>query len=256
MNEKTRVAVSMGGTSLSLEDWLAHLRRRGLILPLLRDALVEQFLVDQAGTAGLSVSTDELQQAANAFRQRHGLASAADTNAWLGKQRLATVDLEEALERDLLRGKLADQVTRDQVAGHFQANQAGYARARLRLILVQREDVARELASQIRDEGGDFAILARGHSLHPSRANGGQLDLVRRRQFPPASADAVFAAREGAVVGPVATPQGFALFLVEKLLPASLDAELTALIRQELFEAWLGKQLANKDLQTPLAEAV
>jgi parvulin-like peptidyl-prolyl isomerase len=255
MTDPDQIVASLAGVSLSLGDWLASLKRRGRLLPLLREAVVERFLLECASQTGLTVSPEELQQAANAFRRQHGLTSAEQAHTWLAGQHLSTLDFEDALERDLLIEKLKDHLTRDRIAAHFAANQAGYGRARLRLLLVAREDLARELLTQFH-EGRDFAELARAHSAHPSRDHGGQVGWMMRHQLPGVTADPVFAAREGEVVGPLPTPQGFQLFLVEALLPAELDANLTNLIRQELFDAWLQERLAGCKLELPLLEAL
>lgn len=247
-------AAVLGDLTLTLSDWLRCLHQRAQLLPLLREGAVEQFLLHQARQVGLSVSVEELQAAVDAFRRRHGLTSAEQTHAWLSARRLSVNDFEDTLERDLLIEKLKNHLTRDRSAGHFEAHQADYARARLRLILVGREDLARELSHQIRDEGSDFAGLARAHSLHPSREAGGQVGTFFRRQMAPALAEAVFAARAGDVVGPLASAQGFQLVLVEELLPAQLNPELASLIRQELFDAWVREQLANHPLTFPLIE--
>jgi parvulin-like peptidyl-prolyl isomerase len=41
------------------------------------------------------------------------------------------------------------------------------------------------------------------------------------------------------LVGPVATPEGFALVVVEERRPAELDAATRQRIQDELFDAWL-----------------
>jgi parvulin-like peptidyl-prolyl isomerase len=251
----TTVLARSGNVSVRLRDVFLALRRRRRLRPLALEVLAEQVILQAARDAGLSVTAAELQQAADRFRRRYGLNSAELANAWLAWHGLSVVDFEDALDRDLLIDKWKDHLTRDRIAPHFAANQAGYARLGLRLILVPRQDLARELVAQIREEGRDFAELAREHSLHPSRAEGGRLGLLMRRQLPLEIADVVFAARAGEVVGPLAGPQGFQLFLIETHRPAELDAELAGIIRQELFDAWLKEQLANGKLEFPLLEA-
>ncbi len=58
----------------------------------------------------------------------------------------------------------------------------------------------------------------------------------------------------GEVGGLVATPHGFALVRVEEAQPAQLDAGTMAVIRQELFEVWLGQQLAQLAIRYPLLD--
>ena len=246
-------SVALDERSLSLAQVLRGLHQRGRLLPLLREAAVAHLLQEQAASLGLSVTTAELQQATDDFRCRQGLMSAENTQIWLARQRLSVQDFEAALERDLLVEKLKDHLTRDRIAGHFAAHQDGYARARLRQIVVAREDLARELLSQLQ-ERRDFAQLARQHSQHPSGSEGGAVGEVFRRQFPAEIADAVFAARSDEVVGPLATPQGFLLLLVEEVRPAELNLQTTAAIRQELFEKWLNEQLKTVTITYPLLD--
>ncbi len=249
-------SVALGGVSLSLGDWLVSLRRQGRLQALLRTAAIEQLLVSGAEQAGLSVSAEQLQQAADAFRRRQGLASTEQFQAWLAGQGRSLLDFEASLERDLLIDQLKDHLTRERIPAHFAANQAGYACAGLRLILTPRQDQAREVLMQIREEGRDFAELAREQSLHSSRFQGGWLGLVRRRQLPPAMAEAVFAARQGDLVGPLAAVAGFHLFLVESIAPAELDAQTMALIRHELFDAWLADTLKSVPMILPLLDVL
>jgi hypothetical protein len=74
-------------------------------------AQVRQQLVRQADEAGLSLSTGELQQAANACRRSAGLNTAAETHAWLGQQGMSAADFEGLLEANLLAGKLRQQTS-------------------------------------------------------------------------------------------------------------------------------------------------
>jgi parvulin-like peptidyl-prolyl isomerase len=247
-------AVSLGDVSLSVTDWFVSLRKRGRLQPLLREAVIEQFLVSQARQSGLTVSAEELQQAADAVRRRQGLTSAEQCRAWLAGHGRSVLDFEDALEADLLIVKLTDHLTRERIAAHFAANEAGYAQARLRLILVPREDEAREVLTQLHEEGRDFAELAREHSRHSSRSQGGLLGLVRRGQLTSPDAEAAFQAGPGEIVGPLAGREGFSLFLAEARTPAVLDGPTTALIRQQLFAAWLADTLRRVPVDWPLLD--
>ena len=69
-----------------------------------------------------------MQRAADAFRQRHGLNKAVDTRRWLARHSLSEADLEETLERGLLRAKLAERVTAGQVEKWFAEKRARFDR--------------------------------------------------------------------------------------------------------------------------------
>lgn len=249
-------AATWGEASISLHGFLGNLQRQQRLIPVLRAAVVEQFVVDQAKAAGLVVTTEELQQAANLFRRRLGLNSAEATRTWLQREHLSIADLEVSVQNNLLIDKYKDHLFKARLNEHFVANRSRYDLVALRVIMVGREDFARELLSQIRDDGRDFAALAAEHSTHPSRGHGGLLGLLRRHQLADGVAGSVFAAKAGEVVGPLATPGGFQLLLVESLQPAQLDAPTAALIRQQLFDAWLAARLKETPIAFPLLDAL
>jgi parvulin-like peptidyl-prolyl isomerase len=249
-------AATWGESAVPVHALLANLHRDRRLLPLLREAVVEQFLLDQAAAAGLTVSTEELQQAADLFRRRHGLISAERTQAWLAQEHWSATNLEDALEHDLLIAKFKEHLFKDRLAAHFEANRSRYDQVVLRAIVVGEEDLAKELLIQLRDEGRDFAGLAGEHSQHASRWQGGLLGSLRRQQLADAVAAAVFAARPGDVVGPLQTASGFELLLVESFQPAQLDGPTAALIRQQWFDGWLAAKLRETPLTLPLLDAL
>lgn len=248
--------VKLGNGPISLEQWLKCLHGRGALLPMLRHFAVEELLLAQASAAGLSVATEELQKAADRFRLRSGLSSAEETRAWLEREQLSVGNWEAALERDLLIAKLQDHVTEQGIPQRFAACQADYAKACLRQIVVDREDLARELFSQLREEGLDFGELVARHSIHPSRSGGGRLGVVLRKQLPAAVAEAVFATTEGGVAGPLATSEGFCLFLVEGVAPPELDGPTSEFIRGEIFAEWLDQRMSEQPISFPVLEAL
>jgi parvulin-like peptidyl-prolyl isomerase len=253
MSDLRTVLASTAGVSLSLARLLRSLHCRGQLRTLVLDALARQLALDAAHQAGLSCTPAELQAAADRFRQRHNLSNAEQTHAWLAREGLTVADLETGLESDLLIDKFRQHLTEPRLAGTFAASRDRFARARLRQILVASEAAARELLAQLRDQGRDFADLAREHSLDPgSRQLGGSLGLVSRHALPLAIGDALFAARPGTVVGPLASEHGFHLFLVEGLLTPMLDEAAAAVLRQAIFDAWLRDQLRDVRLHLDL----
>ena len=100
-----------------------------------------------------------------------------------------------------------------------------------------RDDLARELASQVQDEGRDLEEVARAHGLPVVR------HLLFRKDLGGPLAEALASAGTGELVGPVETPKGFALLVVEERLPAELDGATRQRIQDELFDAWLGGRM-------------
>jgi hypothetical protein len=249
-------AVEFGESSLSVQDFLKDLHVRGQLRPLLEQTAVQHYVASQAASHGLTISTEELQAAADTFRRLCGLTSAERTHAWLTEKGLSVDEFEASLERKLAIRKLKSRFTDDDVAERFKSHEGDYARAQLRQILVEREDLAKELLSQIRDDGRDFGELAASHSIHASAPRGGALGVLFRAQLPAATGQAVFNAPEGSIVGPIATPDGFCLLRVERLLPPTLDEPTGSLIREQLFQQWVAKLLAERPLRFPLLDTL
>jgi foldase protein PrsA len=250
---KSITVASVQGTDLSLHDLLHGLKLRGQLTPLIAEAAAEKVIAAAAAREGIRVSDEELQKAADAFRQRRGLNKAADTERWLAGNRLSAADLEEGLQRDLLRQKVADVVTRGEVEKAFAENRARFDRARLRQLVVAQEGVAQELLSRLQEDGADFADLARQHSIDPgTRASGGSLGIVQRTGLPATVAAAVFSAGAGDVVGPLKTDGGHVLIQVEELLLGKLDGPTAAALQKSLFRDWVARQVRNGAVRVKL----
>jgi PPIC-type PPIASE domain len=246
MSTLDTVIAALPGTPLSLGGFLKQLNAHGRLRPLVRTALAEQLVQTQARLAGLSVTKDELQAAADAFRRVNGLSAAADTRAWLATRGMSADDFEAGLEEELLAGKLRHHLTAAAVDDHFRAHQADYERLRLALLVAARLDLARELASQVRDDGRALADAAAEQGLRLIRGD------RFRKQLNPALADALATAKAGDLVGPVATPHGFTLAVVEERRPAELDSATRRRIQNELFDDWLTARLREATFDAAL----
>jgi peptidylprolyl isomerase len=250
---KAVTAVTVKGAPLSLHDVLYGCKVSGQLRRLLQEAAEDRLIAEVARAENVAVSDDELQQAADAFRQARRLQKAAAMHAWLAEQRLGVLDFQAHLERTLLRGKLRERLPRAQVERYFAENRSQFDRCVLAQIVVERESVAVELLSQIQDDGSDFASLARKHSTHrESRQSGGFLGVVARKSLSPAVEAAVFGAKNGDVLGPFKTAHGWHIVRVEELLPAVLDERTAEAIRNQLFQDWLQDQVRQADVRLPL----
>jgi parvulin-like peptidyl-prolyl isomerase len=252
MSPLDAVSASVAGSRLTLGGLLKRLQVQARLGPLIREALARQYVLDQARAAGLSVTTEELQQATSAYRRRrHRLSAAADTHAWLLGRGLSVDDFQAGLEESLLAAQLKQHLTAPQAEGHFAAHRAGFELLRLALVRVERDDLAGELASQVRDEGRGLGDVAREHGLPVAR------HWLLRQDLDGPLAEAVADAATAELVGPVATPEGLALAVLEERRPAELDAAARQRLQDELFEGWLAERMkeATFDLERVGASA-
>src|SRR5438128_7993681 len=230
MDLKAVVVASVQGRDLSLHELLTNLKVKGRLRPLLTEAILEKIIGHAIEQEGLKVSTEELQKAADAFRINLGLNKAADLKRWLVRNNLTPAELENGLERTLLTQKLADKVvSADAVEKFFAENRTRFDRARLAHLVVEQEGLARELLSQLQEEGADFAEMAREHSLDErTRSRGGSLGLVSRKRLNPAIEAVVSVAKKGDVVGPFKLGPGYQVLKVEDIILGQLDQRTRA----------------------------
>jgi parvulin-like peptidyl-prolyl isomerase len=257
MPDMIRPAVTHGSETLSLGDFLAAMRRSRRLRPLLLDAFVEHYLVNRARRAGLTVGDQELQQAADNFRLKNGMASAEQTTQWFQREAITPEDFAAGLERDLLVEKLRRAIADPRVQEVFNANTARFARVRLKRILVGTEAEARQIIDDVANGRATFEDVAREKSLDlVTKQTGGEAGMVRRVDLAGQLGDAVFGAEVGKLVGPVQAGQGFLVFRVEEFLPAVLDEGIKNGLRKEIFDAWLRQELSRSPIQFPLLEAL
>ena len=69
-----------------------------------------------------------------------------------------------------------------------------------------------------------------------------------RKQLNGSLAEALASAKTGELIGPVVTPEGLALVVVEERRPAELDAATRQGIQDELFDGWLAAKLGGATL--------
>lgn len=125
-----------------------------------------------------------------------------------------------------------------------------------RHILVETEDAANDLLSQIND-GADFAELASANSIDPSGAsNGGDLGCFGRGMMVPPFEEAAFTAETDQPVGPVQSQFGYHLILVYDKQEAGtrsfedVRAELEQSLKQEKFTTMIDALRASATIET------
>ena len=123
------------------------------------------------------------------------------------------------------------KVADDEIADYYELNLDKYDRpeqAKARHILFkvpaeatpEQDQTAKAMAEDVlkkaREDGADFAQLAKLYSEGPTAEKGGDLGWFTREQMVKEFADAAFAAKPGEVVGPVKTQFGYHVIKVEE----------------------------------------
>jgi len=234
-----------GAGTITPEELVKSLAVTGQLAHLCREAILRKEVRKAAGTAGLSVSDEEVQEFADAFRKMMDLHDAADTVQFLENAGLSEDDFGDYCETCCLADALRDHLATDaKIQEYFLNNRIDFERARVSIIGVEDENLAKELVVQVEEEGEDFHALAREHSLDQrSKYGGGHLGLLPRRALNQEQSAKVFNASPGDVLGPFALEKGFCIVLVEELHKAEMNELIGEAIKQTIFDQWLNDRM-------------
>jgi hypothetical protein len=205
------------------------------------EGLVEQAVVEgAAAAAGLTVADADVDAALLDITNELGGPGALEN--WLQANRFAPDEFRQALQADLLRARLAEQV-----AVVSETAEQVHARA----ILVPAEDTAQLVLGQVQ-AGADFATLALQYSRDlSSRAAGGDLGWFPRGLLTvPEVEEAAFALQPGETSGVVASALGYHIVQVIERDPArALSPAARQSLRAAAYAGWLEARLAEASIQ-------
>ena len=109
-------------------------------------------------------------------------------------------------------------MTEAEVAKYYNEHKSTYGQPEkrdLRIVLTKTEAAAKQAKSEI-ESGKSFASVAKSKSIDPtSKDSGGELPGVVKGEEQKALSEAVFAAKQGVLTGPVKTPFGYYIFEVK-----------------------------------------
>lgn len=99
--------------NVNVSDVVQYLRFDGTFGSALSDVVKRKVAVREARERGISISEEELQDAADTFRQAQGLQRSEDAQEWLSERGLDLEEFEEIIEENLLISRLKDQLQED-----------------------------------------------------------------------------------------------------------------------------------------------
>ena len=183
-----------------------------------------QWIQGEAKDLGIKV-TDKDVQAEFAKQKKQSFPKEADYQAFLKSSGMSQDDILLRVKLDLLSNKIRDKVTKgkgtvteQQIAAYYNSNKARFGQPQRRdlLVVLTKDQATANKAKAALASGQSFASVAKKYSIDTSsKAQGGKL-TVSKGQQEQALDTAVFAAKPGAVVGPVKTQFGYYVFKVTK----------------------------------------
>ncbi len=229
--------------TITKEDILNQIKLSRKIPEIVEQIVNRKVITAAVEEAGIKITTEELQQAADQMRALSQLTDAQATWEWLEKYGLSLDDFEEIVYITLLSQKLTTHLFKDQVEPYFYEHQLDYAGAIIYEIILDDEDEAIELFYEIQEGEISFSEAAQQYIQDTElRRKGGYRGKVNRTDMKPEVSAAVFAAQPPAILKPIVTADGIYLVLLEEIIQPELDQQLHQKIILDLFTEWLKKQ--------------
>lgn len=213
--------------------------RKGLVNELISEMLIK----DRADRLGLTVTEAELQEAVTRLKQQYKITTDEQFENSLRASGLTRADMEARLRDTLITNKVfgrelrnRDQLSDAELRERYNREKDAYRlpeRAHLREIVILKPESgnfdeartrATEIAAAAQKPGTDFANLASTMSESGSREKGGDLGEVAKGDLIAELDTAIFAAKQGSIIGPIETKSAFHIFKVEQRLPSEVPS--------------------------------
>lgn len=210
---------------------------------LVNDLISELLIKDRADRLGITVSDAEIKEAVGRLKQQYGIANDEQFEESLRSSGLTRTEMEARLRDTLITNKVfsrelrgREQLTDSELRERYNREKESYRlpeRAHLREIVILKPESgdleeartrANEVAEASKKPGTTFATLASTMSESGTRDKGGDLGEVAKGDLIPELDRAVFAAQQGAVIGPIETKSAWHILKVEQRLPSEVPA--------------------------------
>lgn len=234
-----------------------------------KSVAISDVISDEAEARHLVIPDGQADDQVNAQLNKSGITDRSAFARRLGELGLSLPLVQDEVKRQLAASQLYAQVvggvpavTDQQINQYFEANRTSVVRPerrQLRNIVVADENQANTIAAQAHS-GSDFSRLAQQYTQDQrARGNGGELGTVTRDQLSDTYAQAAFSAGPNTVFGPVQTPSGWNVGLVEHVEPAvpltlqqahdQLRDLLTDQARSRAWTTWLNDRLTQARIE-------
>ena len=208
--------------------------------------ILRQFVIEREVNSreDLHLSPAVIEQAMVDFRLQKQLTDPQKFQEWLGANGMDYQTFHGQVSSGFKLKKLKEVVAEPKLQEYFIERKVFLDRVVLSRIIVEEQEMADELKTQIAEGSSSFEELAREYSITDDRVVNGMVGPVSRGTMPETLRAAIDAANPGSIVGPICMENRWGLFRVEEFLAASLDdAKLRQSLLDELFEQWLSETM-------------
>jgi parvulin-like peptidyl-prolyl isomerase len=222
--------------NITSEDILSQVRLSQMVPGINEQILLKRIILDEAEQLKVTIEISELQKAADDFRIKHRLTSAKSTEEWLKMNHLSLDDFESIIRFQIIRDRLEEVVSSEQVEKYFYDHQTDYDFVVLYEVVFKDKEIATELYYAIREGEVDFWDVTNRYIEDVDlRRKRGFLGRIRRRDISSELLPVFSISNVPQVVKPIITAKGCHLFWIDELEKAELNAETYKEIQSQIF---------------------
>jgi peptidyl-prolyl cis-trans isomerase SurA len=230
-----------------IEAYLRDNNRR-----ILQDAIDELLILQRGEELGIRLRPEYVQEVIEGIKKENNITDEAEMRRQLRREGMTLEGLKRNIERSIVRRQVLSRelegrtvVTDNEARAEYEARKADYTKSpsvTLQEIVIKDDALALDVATQAR-QGGDFAALARQHSVAPSKGSGGDLGRLNKGEMNKQLEVAAFALPPGGVSDPLRTDLGWRIIKVTEKTEGSVvpyDEAKAEIVKR------LGQERANK----------
>ncbi len=235
----------------------------------------EAILLNEAAKLGISATADELKK--EEALQRGSLTDDEINQALkekgLNMDRWREIQKKRIIMTKLIQSEILDKapVSDADIENYYRKNIQQFrlpTHFHAKQIIVDNRELAEEILAKLK-KGGDFAELAKKHSLSPDGKNGGDLGFFNAQSYPPVFSEICQKLKPGEISDVVETDYGYQIFQLIDSRPSRQEslAEAKPYIKNllaeeksaDIFRKWFEELRAKTEIsinEKALAEVV
>ena len=239
----TELIAQHGPYSVTGGDLLKELKYQ-TSLRVVNEAIQRQIILKAFEEHSIQLDEDAVYEYMEKFREQRDLYSEEEIDAWLKVNNLNDDEFFDLCQYEASVIALQEKLfPEEKLAETFAYRKLELDEVELYHIIAPNLDLAKEIIAQA-EEGEAFFMLARKFSTEEeTRKMCGYIGRVKRSDLRAEIVAPVFAAAQGAVLGPFKGSRGFHLYLVDGIHPATLNTATKMRLRGELFGMFIMSKL-------------
>jgi len=231
---------------ITTDQFIKFLKFSNEFNDLMERLIRNKITVHAAKKMGMSVSVEEIQDAADDFRRCMGMHRAKDTQNWMDNIGISSEEFESFMSEHVYRKKILDTIlNHENTEKYFRLNAPKFDTADICHIVVEGEEKAKELMALLEEEPENFDEFVKEYSSDDeTRFTGGRITGISRGILPPEMDAKVFNSTPGEIAGHfrVNGSEVYEIIRITEVKTASQES-VKEKISETMYDEWLEKQM-------------